>query len=224
MANSNPSLLLSEQAYQLLETKIVNLELIPGTFVTENELVQLTGLGRMPVKEALKKLETVELIQIFPRKGILITPIEWNTTFQQLELYRALKIIQYKSVMRNILPNEKEAMNVLKTKIENIIDDSEEYRHLIGEEFYNFALQIARNPSLTRIIQPLKIHQKRLFNKYYHKRIETLISTKKLQLQLINSIIQSDYDKMENLANQLSDISETFYKNIYVSEIEYIKY
>ena len=224
MAKSSSPLLISEQAYQLLETKIVNLELIPGTFITENEIVQLTGFGRMPIKEALKKLETVNLIQIFPRKGILITPIEWSTTFQQLELYRSLKIIQYKSVMRNILPNEKDILIQLKTKIENINDDSEEYRHLIGEEFYHFALQTAKNPSLTQIIQPLKIHQKRLFNKYYHKRIEALVSTKKIQLQLINSILQSDYNEMEILANQLSDISETFYKNIYISEIEYIKY
>ena len=43
---------LAEQAYLLLEQKLVSLELPPGTMISEGRLIAMTGLGRTPVREA----------------------------------------------------------------------------------------------------------------------------------------------------------------------------
>jgi GntR family transcriptional regulator, rspAB operon transcriptional repressor len=53
-----------EQAYELIEQQILNLQIEPGEVVTEISLAERLGIGRTPVREALKKLE---------EKGLIIT-------------------------------------------------------------------------------------------------------------------------------------------------------
>jgi len=61
---------LAEQAYGVLEQKLVALELPPGEIVSEGQLIALTGLGRTPVREAMQRLAQQDLIQVMPRKGL----------------------------------------------------------------------------------------------------------------------------------------------------------
>ena len=60
----------AEQAYELLEEKLVTLELPPGAQVSEGRLIELIGLGRTPVREAIQRLAQQELLQVLPRKGL----------------------------------------------------------------------------------------------------------------------------------------------------------
>lgn len=52
-----------ETAYKVIVDQINNLTLRPGEVVTENSLAERFGLGRTPVREALKRLETQGLIE-----------------------------------------------------------------------------------------------------------------------------------------------------------------
>lgn len=67
---------LGETAYQLLRELIVRVELAPGTLVSEEELQARTGIGRTPVREAIQRLERDKLVQILPRRGVLVSPID----------------------------------------------------------------------------------------------------------------------------------------------------
>ena len=66
---------LAEQAYDILEEMIVTLVLPPGATLSENELIEKTGLGRTPMREALQRLSDVGLIDIVPRQGTKVTII-----------------------------------------------------------------------------------------------------------------------------------------------------
>lgn len=74
---------LSEQAYEQLRQRIVTLVLPPNAVVDEAQLQRELGLGRTPIREALKRLELERLITIIPRRGIFVTPINL-TDLQQL--------------------------------------------------------------------------------------------------------------------------------------------
>lgn len=219
MKSQSDQSLLSVQAYNVLEQKIVDLELEPGSFVTESDLAKLTGFGRMPIKDALKTLESIKLVQIYPRKGIIISPIEWGAIFQQKELYRALKLIQYKCVARNMTLLERDILITIKQKIKDLDkNDVISYRKIVGEEFYNFAVQASHNPYLTQMIQPLRIHQKRTFNKYYHTIIKSFVAVTEIRYTLIDLILEKDLEGIERIANVLFDDSDKQYKNLYYTE------
>ncbi|MFH5835609.1 GntR family transcriptional regulator [Proteiniclasticum sp. C24MP] len=65
----------SEFALRVLRENIIMLELKPGTLVSENELAQVIGLSRTPIREALIELSKVEIVEILPQKGVFISNI-----------------------------------------------------------------------------------------------------------------------------------------------------
>jgi DNA-binding GntR family transcriptional regulator len=66
---------LSQQAYERIKHKIVSLELSPGSVIDENNLQIELGLGRTPIREALKRLSLEKLVVIIPRRGMFVTDI-----------------------------------------------------------------------------------------------------------------------------------------------------
>ncbi|UJW73689.1 GntR family transcriptional regulator [Rhizobium sp. SL42] len=74
MQNKSPSQ--SHLAYLELERQIVMLRLKPGATVSERELIEASGFGRTPVREAIQKLEWQGLIVVRPRVGLQISEIK----------------------------------------------------------------------------------------------------------------------------------------------------
>ena len=64
---------LSEQAYRQIKRMIITLELPPGSFVNEKELIDRLDLGRTPIREALLRLSLEQLVTIIPRRGIAVS-------------------------------------------------------------------------------------------------------------------------------------------------------
>ena len=54
----------------------MTLELAPGSSVTEGTLIDRVGLGRTPVREAIQRLAWEGLMEIQPRVGIRIAPLD----------------------------------------------------------------------------------------------------------------------------------------------------
>lgn len=67
---------LGERAYVEIRELIVSLRLAPGSPVSEPELMERLGLGRTPVREALRRLERERLVEVYPRRGIVVSPVE----------------------------------------------------------------------------------------------------------------------------------------------------
>ena len=61
---------LSEQAYRAFKSHLYAKDLRPGQFVSQRELVSLTGVPLGPMREALQKLESEGLVEMIPQRGI----------------------------------------------------------------------------------------------------------------------------------------------------------
>lgn len=67
---------LAEKAYFAIRHKIVSLELRPGAVIDERALIDGLGIGRTPVREALRRLAQEQLVEVYPRRGMFVTTIE----------------------------------------------------------------------------------------------------------------------------------------------------
>ena len=67
---------LSDQAYFRIRELIVTLELPPGALVSERELQERLGLGRTPVREALRALARERLVEVYPRRGMFVSRVD----------------------------------------------------------------------------------------------------------------------------------------------------
>jgi DNA-binding GntR family transcriptional regulator len=72
---STPRVTLADQTYELLRSRITSLEMAPASWFNERELSSNIGLGAMPLREALDRLEAVGLVRAVPRRGHQVTPI-----------------------------------------------------------------------------------------------------------------------------------------------------
>ena len=61
--------LLSDRAYDAIRDKIVTLEIAPGAPIEEEQLAAELGVGRTPVREAIKRLAYRKLVVVYPRSG-----------------------------------------------------------------------------------------------------------------------------------------------------------
>lgn len=67
---------LADQAYDQLEEMIVTCALRPGQYLSIQDLQTMTGSGRTPMHQAVSRLAADTLIQIRPRHGLQIPPID----------------------------------------------------------------------------------------------------------------------------------------------------
>jgi DNA-binding GntR family transcriptional regulator len=70
---------------------IVSLELPPGAVIDERELMQRLGLGRTPVREALRQLAQEQLVEVFPRRGMFVTGVDVRDLARISEVRAALE-------------------------------------------------------------------------------------------------------------------------------------
>ena len=67
---------LADRAYLEIRDLIVSLKLPPGDLIDERRLVQSLGIGRTPVREALRRLAQEQLVEVFPRRGMFVTGVD----------------------------------------------------------------------------------------------------------------------------------------------------
>jgi len=66
---------LAERAYRDIRDRLVMLDIHPGAPINDDHLASALGVGRTPVREALKRLEYERLVIAFPRRGTFATEV-----------------------------------------------------------------------------------------------------------------------------------------------------
>jgi DNA-binding GntR family transcriptional regulator len=82
---------LADRAYLAIRDQIVALELPPGSLIDERRLVESLGIGRTPVREALRRLAQEQLVEVFPRRGMFVTGVDVRDLARISEVREALE-------------------------------------------------------------------------------------------------------------------------------------
>ncbi|SMP40374.1 GntR family transcriptional regulator [Anoxynatronum buryatiense] len=75
---TTPKLPLKEQAYHHLKDQIIKCQLMPGSLLSENDIALEMGISRTPVREAILRLSEEGFITIYPRKGMIVSPVSFK--------------------------------------------------------------------------------------------------------------------------------------------------
>jgi DNA-binding GntR family transcriptional regulator len=67
---------LAERAYAELRDRLVTLRIAPGARIDEDALGRELGLGRTPLREAIKRLALENLVVVLPRRGTFAAEID----------------------------------------------------------------------------------------------------------------------------------------------------
>jgi DNA-binding GntR family transcriptional regulator len=81
-----PPLSLRDQAYEAIKDRIITCEFKPGECINEASVSALLGLGRTPVHQALDRLMLEEMVEVIPRKGVIVKPVILQDVLQMVDV------------------------------------------------------------------------------------------------------------------------------------------
>lgn len=150
---------LTNQAYEYLYRKIVSCEYLPGQELNEKQLLEETSFGRTPLREALLMLQAENLIDIFPRKGMRITPFTEKSID---DLYQTRKLIEPTVCRKYITMYSKSKLLEFLKQFERAEKGSDYDEFQIDTSSHSYLIGITENNILINLYQSVMIQQMRL--------------------------------------------------------------
>ncbi len=99
-----------EVIYDYLRKAIIKGELPSGAQITDSDLAERFGVSRMPVREALRKLEAEGLIERKPGKGTVVTGITREEIAHIFAIRKAIEGLAVRYAARKISADELAAL------------------------------------------------------------------------------------------------------------------
>lgn len=140
---------LRDVAYQEIKRRIVSCELRPGEAVTVPELAEALQIGRTPVIQAIDRLSVDGLVNVMPRKGIVVSPISLDEFVEIIEMRlvneaQAVRWAAEKASRNQLLLMKKNLEATRKAArshdVENMIALDREFHRLISDAAGNTIL------------------------------------------------------------------------------------
>jgi DNA-binding GntR family transcriptional regulator len=186
-STATPSASLAEQAYEVLEEKLVTLVLPPGQPLSEGQLIEMTGFGRTPVREAIQRLAQQELFLVMPRKGLVVTPISRASMVHILEARKPIERVIVCRAALNARDAQRSEIAAIARKLTISHDSFDDFLKL-DQELSNLLDRCAGNPYASVAVSPLRSHCRRFWYGHRH------------QMQLSDAI--SAHSKMARLVTR----------------------
>jgi GntR family transcriptional regulator, rspAB operon transcriptional repressor len=77
---------LREAAYHAIQHRIITCVFRPGEYINELQLSAALKIGRTPVHQALDRLMVEGMVEVIPRKGVIVKPVSLNEVLQIVEV------------------------------------------------------------------------------------------------------------------------------------------
>ena len=91
----------SQRVYNYLRHRIRELTIPPGTSLRKNEIALECGVSRAPVNEAIARLASEGLVEVFPQNGSFVSPIRPQDIRECMFIRMALEVEAVKRVTQD---------------------------------------------------------------------------------------------------------------------------
>ncbi len=195
----------SLSAYRALERMIVTLELAPGISVSEGELVERSGFGRTPVREALQRLAWEGFVEIRPRSGISVAPLNPSDWLKVIDARRGVEIILARSAARFLNRETVARFHNVSLAMRKAAIMGNVIAFLDADRQFDEVLADASdNQFAARLAAPLQTHSRRFWFRYQSE--DGLASATEHHLHVLAAIIDGDEERAAEATGSLMDL------------------
>ena len=145
---ASPSLL-SERAYAALRDRLVTLEIPPGAPIDEDALTRELGVGRTPVREAVRRLVLEGLVVVYPRRGTFASAINITSLSDITDVRTVLEAHAAARAASLADPADVDEARALVAELE-ALDVGQEQMIELDARIHRFVYRCCRNPYLTQ--------------------------------------------------------------------------
>jgi GntR family transcriptional regulator, rspAB operon transcriptional repressor len=147
---------LRDAAYEAIKHRIITCAFRPGEYINELQLSALLNIGRTPVHQALDRLMVEGMVEVIPRKGVIVKPVSLNEVLQIIEVRLINEPLGARLAADHASDSDlTEMADVLKRakhwaslrNVENLM--------LLDREFHLLIARAAKNDVLTELLRSL---------------------------------------------------------------------
>ena len=156
--------LVAERAYVELHDRIVTLRLPPGAALREDVLMAELGIGRTPLREAVKRLALENLVAVQPRRGTFVTAVEAADIANISEVRAELEGYAAELAALRLEPESRAEAERLLHEVEELSrPDDQDWLMRFDERIHRFTWEAARNPYLSETLERYFTHSMRIW-------------------------------------------------------------
>ena len=167
--NVNPqaeakTLPLNERAYLAFKHRLITLRYKPGDYLNTAQVMEDLKMGRTPVNQAVHRLATEGLLQIIPRKGVMVSPLSIDDALELIEVRLVNEALCVRLAAARISDAQITTLRQLNQQIARASAAHErETMMLLDREFHQGLAEIAGNRRLTDILSIIHAQAQRFW-------------------------------------------------------------
>ena len=155
---------LRDRAYEEIKRRIIRCELKPGAYVNEASLSAMLGIGKMPVHQALHRLMHEDLVEIIPRKGVIVKPVSLDNVLKMIEVRIVNEAFAVRLAAERASAAEVKALEEILAHGRRATDAHDVEEIMQTDQRFHFGLaEAANNPVLFDILRRLHEQSLRLW-------------------------------------------------------------
>jgi len=145
-----------------LRQAIIERELAPGQRLIERELVELTGVSRTSIREALRELAAEGLVTTIPNKGTIVAQVTAEEARQLYQVRSALEALAGRLFVENATPAQRRALASAFRAVERAAGKGAPAWLAAKDKFYDVLFEGGGNEALRSIACTLHARISRL--------------------------------------------------------------
>ncbi len=154
---------LQKQIYEILLDLIIKGILKSNTLLFENKISLAFGVSKTPVREALKALESDELISIKPHSKTYVLPINYQKVFSSYKTREALELMLIAEAINNVEEKDFKIFDSIIEKQQEALQEGDFNKFFEYDEAFHHQIAIsAKLPDVWNILKKVKLHLNRV--------------------------------------------------------------
>ncbi len=155
-----------DTAYQIIREKIIQLDLKPGTVLSDKELAEEMNISRTPVREAMIMLNIADLVVVRPQSGTFVAPIDLEIVEMEQFTRCSLEKEMIRRACTLMTPENKslyeENLHLYKFYQQSTIAGKAEKLHQLDNDFHRISFLINGKGQYFDKVQSTMHHVERL--------------------------------------------------------------
>ena len=186
----------TDRAYTETKRSILDGQLAGGDVITEGQVSTLLGISRTPVREAFLRLQSEGLLQLYPKRGAVVVPVDSTEVFAVME---AREIIESHAVTKLLTERDRVPRAVIDSLWERVGDmtqalhaqDPQRFA-AADADFHRALVATSANPFLDQLAAGLTERLRR-FNPS-STRVDRMETAYREHIQLVERLEHGDLD------------------------------
>ena len=160
---AEPVVTTTDQVYAALYKAVIEVQLPPGSKLSEAEIAKQLDVSRQPVRDAFFRLSKQGFLLVRPQRATLVTQISARAVLDAVFVRTALEVACMRNVCARATPDDIAALRANMAAQENALHgENRAHFHELDEEFHGLLCRIAGHAHIWDLIREQKAHMDRV--------------------------------------------------------------